>query len=55
MPLQRLTLDYMPCFAIGFPVLGMTEYPQSPFVVANVFQYWIQQNIIRPLLYHAAL
>jgi hypothetical protein len=29
MPLQRLTLDHMSCFAIGFPLLGTTEYPQA--------------------------
>jgi hypothetical protein len=36
MPLQRLTLDHMSCFALGIPVLGTTEYPQAPFVVAKV-------------------
>jgi hypothetical protein len=36
MSLQRLTLDHMSCFAIGFPLLGMTEYPQDPFAVAKV-------------------
>jgi hypothetical protein len=36
MPLQRLTLDHMSCFAIGFSLLGMTEYPQAPFTVAKV-------------------
>jgi hypothetical protein len=30
MPLQRLTLDHMSCFAIGFPLLDMIEYPQAP-------------------------
>jgi hypothetical protein len=29
MPLQRLTLDHMSCFAIGFPLLGTTEYPHA--------------------------
>jgi hypothetical protein len=55
MPLQRLTLDHMSCFAIGLPLLGTTEYPQAPFVVANVSQYWVQQNTLRPLLHLAAL
>jgi hypothetical protein len=55
MPLQRLTLDHMSCFVIGFPVLGTTEYPQAPFTVAKVSQYWIQQNILRLLLHLAAL
>jgi hypothetical protein len=51
MPLQRLTLDRMSCFAIGFPLLGTTEYPQAPFTVAKVFPYWVQQNTLRPLLH----
>jgi hypothetical protein len=42
MPLQRLTLDHMSCFAIGFPLLGTTEYPQTPFAVAKVSPYWVQ-------------
>jgi hypothetical protein len=29
MPLQRLTLDRMSCFVIGFPLLGMPEYPHA--------------------------
>jgi hypothetical protein len=49
MPLQRL--DCMSCFTIGFPLLGTTEYPQAPFVVAKVFPYWVQQNTLRPLLH----
>jgi hypothetical protein len=36
MHLQRLTHDHMSCFAIGFPVLVMTEYPQASFKVAKV-------------------
>jgi hypothetical protein len=55
MPLQRLTLDHMSCFAIGFPLLGTTEYPQAPFVVAKVSSYWVQQNTLRPLLHLVAL
>jgi hypothetical protein len=55
MPLQRLTLNCMSCFAIGFPLLGTTEYPKAPFTVANVSPYWIQQNTLRPLLHLAAL
>jgi hypothetical protein len=55
MPLQRLTLDRMSCFAIGFPLLGTTEYPQAPFTVAKVSPYWVQQNTLRPLLHLAAL
>jgi hypothetical protein len=39
MPLQRLTLDHMSCFAIEFPVLGTIEYSQTPFAVAKVSQY----------------
>jgi hypothetical protein len=53
MPLQRLTLDRMSCFAICFPLLGMTEYPQAPFTVATVSPYWVQQNTLRPLLHLA--
>jgi hypothetical protein len=30
MHLQRLTLDHMFCFAIGFPLFRTTEYPQAP-------------------------
>jgi hypothetical protein len=48
MHLQRLTLDHMSCFAIGFPLLGITEYPQAPFAVAKVSPYWVQQNTLRP-------
>jgi hypothetical protein len=55
MPLQRLTLDHMFCFAIGFPLLGTTEYPQAPFAVAKAFPYWVQQNTLRPLLHLTAL
>jgi hypothetical protein len=36
MSLQRLTLDHMSYFAIGFSVLGMTEFPHAPFTVAKV-------------------
>jgi hypothetical protein len=55
MPLQRLTLDCMSYFVIGFPLLGTTEYPQAPFAVAKVSPYWVQQNTLRPLLQLAAL
>jgi hypothetical protein len=30
MPLQRLILDCMSCYEIGFPLLGTIEYPQAP-------------------------
>jgi hypothetical protein len=55
MPLQRLTLDRMSYFAIGFPLLGMTEYSQAPFTIAKVSPYWIQQNILTLLLHLMAL
>jgi hypothetical protein len=55
MPLQRLTLDRMPCFAIGFSLLGTTKYTQAPFTVAKVSPYWVQQNTLRPILHLAAL
>jgi hypothetical protein len=55
MPLQRLTLDRMSCFAIGFPLLRTTEYPQAPFTVGKVSPYWLEQNTLRPLLDLAAL
>jgi hypothetical protein len=55
MPLQRLTLDHMSCFAIGFPLLGTIEYPHAPFTVAKVSPYWVQPNTLRPLLNLAAL
>jgi hypothetical protein len=48
MPLQRLTLDHMSCFAIGFPLLDITQYPQAPFAVANVSPCWISHNMLRP-------
>jgi hypothetical protein len=54
-PLQMLTLDHMSCFAVGFPLLGTTEYPHVPFVVAMVSQYWIQQEYPKALLHLAAL
>jgi hypothetical protein len=54
MPLQRLTIDHMSCFAIGFPLLGTTEYHQAPFATTNVSPYFVQQNIIRPLLHVVA-
>jgi hypothetical protein len=40
-PLQMLTLDHMSSFALGFPLLGRTEYPQARFIVAKVSQYWV--------------
>jgi hypothetical protein len=46
MSLQRLTLYHISCFDISFPLLGTTEYPQASFAIANVFSYWIQQNIL---------
>jgi hypothetical protein len=55
MPLQRLTLDCISCFAIGFPLLGTTENSQAPFAVAKVSQYCIQQNTLSPLLHLVAL
>jgi hypothetical protein len=55
MSLQRLTLDHMPCFAIGFPLLGMIEYPQAHFTVAKVSPYWVQLNTLGPLLHLEAL
>jgi hypothetical protein len=53
MPLWRLTPARTSCFALGFPLLGTTEYPQAPFTVAKVFPYWVQQNTLRPLLHLA--
>jgi hypothetical protein len=41
MLLQRSTIDRMSCFAIGFPLLDITQYPQTPFAFAKVFPYWI--------------
>jgi hypothetical protein len=43
----------MSCYAIGFPLLGTTEYPHAPFTFAKVPPYWGQQNTIRPLLHLA--
>jgi hypothetical protein len=53
MPLQRLTLDRMSCFAIGFPLLGTMAYPHAPFAIAKVSPYWEQLNTLRPLLHLA--
>jgi hypothetical protein len=47
MHLQRLTLDRISCFTICFPLLDTTEYPLTPFTVANVSPYWVQQNTLR--------
>jgi hypothetical protein len=55
MPLQRLTLDHMSCFAIGFPLLGTIEYPHASFTVAKVSPYWIQKKPSGPLLHLVAL
>jgi hypothetical protein len=46
MSLRRLTPDHMSCFAIGFPLLGTTEYPQAPFANAKVSPSWVQQNTL---------
>jgi hypothetical protein len=46
MPLRRLTPDRMSYFAIGFPLLGTTEYPQTPFTIAKVSPSWVQQNTL---------
>jgi hypothetical protein len=46
MPLRRLTPDRMSCFAIGFALLGITEYPQAPFTIAKVSPSWVQQNTL---------
>jgi hypothetical protein len=51
MPLQMLTLDHMSCFTICFPLLSITEYPQSPFTIAKDSSYCVQQNTLRPLLH----
>jgi hypothetical protein len=51
MPLRRLTPARMSCFAIGFPLLGTTEYPQTPFAIAKVSPSWVQQNtLMAPLV-----
>jgi hypothetical protein len=55
MPLQRFILDHMSCFAIGFPLLGTIECPQSHFAVAKVSKYLVHQITLRPLLHLAAL
>jgi hypothetical protein len=34
----------MSCFAIGFPLLVITVYPQAPFVIAKISPSWVQQN-----------
>jgi hypothetical protein len=40
----------MSYFAIGFPLLGMTQYPQAPFAIAKVSPYWVWHNTLSPLL-----
>jgi hypothetical protein len=37
MHLQRSTPVRMSCFAIGFPLLDVTQYNEAPFTVAKVF------------------
>jgi hypothetical protein len=41
MSLQMSTLDCMSYFAIGFPLLDITQYPQTPFAIAKVSPYWV--------------
>jgi hypothetical protein len=53
MPLQRLTPDCLSCFVIGFPLLGVTLYPQAPFVNAKVSPYWVSLCTLKPLLHLA--
>jgi hypothetical protein len=36
----------MSCFAIGFPLLGTTEYPQAPFAIVKISPSWVQQNTL---------
>jgi hypothetical protein len=55
MSLQRLNLERMSCFAIGFPLLDITQYPHALFAVAKVSPYWISHNILMPLWHLAAL
>jgi hypothetical protein len=55
MPLQKLALVYVSCFFLGFPLLDITQYPQTPFIVAKVFPYWISHNTLRPLLHLVVL
>jgi hypothetical protein len=51
MSLRRLTPDRMSCFAISFPLLGTTVYPQAPFTIAKVSPCWVQSYTLRPLLH----
>jgi hypothetical protein len=53
MPLQRLTRDRLSYFAIGFPLLGITLYPQAPFAIAKVSPCWVSLCNLRPLLHLA--
>jgi hypothetical protein len=55
MTFQRLILDHMSFFAIGFSLLGTTEYPHTPFAVAKIFPYSVQQNTLKLPLHLAAL
>jgi hypothetical protein len=41
MSLQRLTLEHKYYFAIGLPLLDITQYPQASFAIADVSPYWI--------------
>jgi hypothetical protein len=47
MPLQRLTLDHMSCFAIGFPLLGTTEYPQASLAPCGLVGIAIPVSLIQ--------
>jgi hypothetical protein len=45
----------MSCFALGFPLLDITQYPQAAFTVAKVSPCWISHNTLRLLLHLLAL
>jgi hypothetical protein len=47
MHLQRLNLDHMSCFAIDFPVLGTTEYPQAPLAPCGLVGITIPVSLIQ--------
>jgi hypothetical protein len=47
MPLRRLTPAHMSCFAIGFPLLGTTEYPQAPLAPCSLVGIAILVSLIQ--------
>jgi hypothetical protein len=46
----KVNPDRLSCFAIGFPLLGITLYPQAPFAIAKVSPCCVSLCTLRPPL-----